>query len=146
MTISVNSGAHQLSFPVLCLSQDSSIQVADSQERLERCNARAFFTTRYFEGMVLFDSSGNRFRVIATSLVSPEAGVRRWITRASNGEVKVRLQLEREALSSVDAAKHEVLDCIEKAPDFWEASRDLGEWRQLVRDARTMRDLLTLLR
>lgn len=53
----------ELAFPVLCLSRDTSISVADDKAALMRCNALAFFKNRYFDNLLVIDSRRGAFRV-----------------------------------------------------------------------------------
>lgn len=134
----------QLVFPVLCLSRDSSISVAESAERLHRCNALAFFRNRYYDDLVLIDSAARRFRVVRAEVVPPLSTVGRWAARALNRRLLVRVQLEEQGAPSLDEAKRIVIDWLGRAPDFWEASRDIGAWRDLVAGAGTAKSLVTL--
>ena len=40
--------------------------------------------------------------------------------------------------------EHVIVSLLDKDPEFWEASRDLGEWKRLVNDSRTMHQLIAL--
>lgn len=141
-----NAKTTELTFPVLCLSQDRSISVAESPEGLNRCNALAFFKNRYFDDLLIFDSHAERFRVVRVEATPPLAGVRKWLTRALNRRLTVHLELRREAPRSIEEAKRQVVIWIEKAADVWEETRDLSEWKQVVEGARDMRQLIRLFR
>lgn len=144
MISNAKCGADRLSYPVLCLSRDTSISVAETEERLEQCNARAFFTNRYFDDLILLDANAQVFMVVASQPAQPLTGVSLWWARIRNAKFAVRLQLEKTAPASLEAAKERVVIWLEKSPEFWEASRDLDEWKRLVRNARDMRQLVAL--
>jgi hypothetical protein len=139
-------GVDQLSFPVLCLSGDSSVTAAANPEQLQQCNALAFFKNRYFDDLVIFDSNAEQFRVVRAEAAPPLVGVKKWLTRVFNRHLTVRLELQREAPASIGAAKRQVLIWLEKAADFWEESRDIAEWQEMVEAAPDMRRLLQLFR
>ncbi len=144
MSSQARCGVDQLSFPVLCLSRDTSITTAESPERLQGCNARALFTTRYFEDLIVFDSTGEQYRVLSAEMSPPLTGMRRWLARAFNRSLTVRLELQRENAVSLATAKQHVLIWLKKDPDFWEESRDIDDWERLVDAAKDMRRLIEL--
>ncbi|HEU4343107.1 MAG TPA: hypothetical protein VFU31_16260 [Candidatus Binatia bacterium] len=134
----------ELLFPVLCLSQDSSISVAESAERLHRCNALALFKNRYYDNLLVIDSKADRFRVERAEVVPALSAVGRWTARVLNRKLQVELQLEQEGSGSLDDAKRIVSEWLGRAPDFWEASRDIEEWREMVARAGTVGGLIAL--
>lgn len=134
----------QLSFPVLCLSRDTSIAVAEKSERLQRCNALAFFKTRYFDDLIIFDSNGAQYRVVKVAAAKPLTGVRKWLIRALNLHLFVQLTLEQERAPSLATAKEHVLLWLKKDPDFWEESRPIAEWERVVKAAPDMPRLIRL--
>jgi hypothetical protein len=131
-------------FPVLCLSQDSSISVAESPERLHRANALAFFRNRYFEDMIVMDSQARQFRVVGADVVPALSVSGRWTARLLNKSLRVNLRLAPQGPGSLDDAKRIVAGWLDRAPDFWEASRDIGEWKDMVARADTARVLIAL--
>jgi len=143
MTTDLLSGDH-LAYPVLCLSHDTSIVVAACREELERCNAYAFFRNRYFEDLLVLDATARQFKVVSSRPHPPLSGLSLWLTRVRNTKLAVRLELKESAAASLDASKHQVTEWLDKDPEFWEASRDLGEWKRLVNDSRTMHQLIAL--
>lgn len=134
----------ELAFPVLCLSRDRSIAVAESPERLERCNALAFFRNRYFEDLMVVDSTGRCFRVARAEPVPPLTGLNRTLARALNRRLRVSLALGPAERRSLDEVKALVREWMDRAPDLWEASRDLDEWRAAVAGAATLPALIRL--
>lgn len=135
---------NRLTFPVLCLSRDSSIAVAETSDRLHRCNALAFFANRYYDGLLVIDSTAARFRVVRAEAAPALSAIGRWIARAVNRRLRVELQLEALGPASLDEARRTVLEWLDRAPDFWEASRDLAEWKRLVAGAGSPRALIAL--
>jgi hypothetical protein len=131
-------------FPVLCLSQDGSILVTETPDRLGRCNALAFFKNRYYEGLLLIDSEADRFRVVRAELVPTPSIVSRLVTRVLNRRLEVRVQMEPEGVGTLDDAKGIVNAWLDRSPDFWEASRDIEEWREMIGRAGTARALIAL--
>jgi len=131
-------------FPVLCLSHDSSISVADSPERLQRSNALAVFKNRYYDDLIIIDAEANRFRVVRAEVVPPLSAVGRWTARVFNRRLRVELELEEQESGSLEAAQRVVIEWLGRAPDFWEASRDLAEWKALVPRASTVKALVAL--
>lgn len=126
-----NCSVDQLCFPVLCLSRDASIAVAENAERLERCNALAFFKTRYYDDLVICDSKGAQYRVSRFELATPLSGIKKWLIRAWNRPLMiVRLTVERERQGSLTTAKEHVLIWLNKDPGFWEECRDMAEWER----------------
>ena len=138
------SSVGQLSFPVLCLSRDTSILVIAGPEQLQRCNALAFFKTRYFDDLLIFDSSCAHYRVVRCELVTPLTGIRKWLIRALNRPLTVELTLQTERQASLSTAKEHVLVWLKKAPGFWQESRDMADWERLVKAAPDMRRLIQL--
>ena len=133
-----------MTFPVLCLSRDSSIAVAETSERLRRCNARAFFKNRYYDGLLIVDATPARFRVVRAEVVPPLSAIGRWTARAVNLRLHVELQLEAQGATSLGEAKRSVVEWLDRAPDLWEASRDLDEWKRLVARAGSAKALIAL--
>ena len=133
-----------LKFPVMCLSRDHSITVIEGAVRLHQCNALAFFKNRYHESLVIIDAEGRRFRVVRAEVVPALSTPGRWIARALNRRLHVELQLEAEGSGSLEDAKRLVNDWLGRAVDFWEASRSIEEWRDLVARASTARELIAL--
>lgn len=141
-----NATTTELMFPVLCLARDSSISVAETRDRLNCCNAQAFFKNRYFDDLIIVDSRAEQFRVVRAEADPPLTGLQKWLTRAFNRRLTVHLELQREAPASMEGAKRQVIIWLEKAVDFWEETRDLAEWKQVVESARDMRQLIQLFR
>jgi hypothetical protein len=135
---------HDLTFPVLCLSQDSSIAVAQNAENLARCNARAFYRNRYFDKLLVIDSKAAPFAVTAADPPVELQGLKRLVVRLLNRRFHVRLQLVPAGIASLVDAKAQVVEWLGRAPDFWEESRDLAEWRELVAQAESMKQLVGL--
>ena len=144
MSAEVDLGVDQLSFPILCLSRDTSISVAAAPERLTRCNAVAFFKNRYFDDVVILNANAEQFRVVQAEPHPRLTGARRWFTRVFNRSIVVNLQLRREGAPSIDRAKQQVIAWLDKAPDFWEESRDLSEWKLMINDATDIRQVVQL--
>lgn len=133
-----------LSFPVLCLSQDNSIVPVESAQSLTECSATAFFRNRYFDHLLVIDSNASSFVVISADPVVPIASLRRTLARLLNQRIRVRLRLERAGSSSLASAQAAVSGWLERAPEFWEAAYDLAEWKQRVATVATMRELIAL--
>ena len=136
--------AEALRYPVLCLSRDNSVSVAASSEHLRRCNATAWFRNRYFEDLRLLDASATPYRVRSAALVVPLSVWRRFLVRLLNRRLVVTLDLEALAPPSLAEAKRTVTAWLHRAPDFWEASRDLSEWERLCSQAPSMEALCSL--
>jgi hypothetical protein len=134
----------RLSFPALCLARDTSISVAESPDGLRRCNALAFFKNRYFDDLIIFDSSAARYRVASATPAEPLTRTKKWFVRALNRRLTVQLSLSRDADASLDTAKDCVLAWLKKDPGFWEASRELSEWERMVKAAPDMARLIRL--
>ena len=131
-------------FPVLCLSNDNSISVSENLEELSRANALALFRNRYFDGLIVIDSCVQRFLVVRAEVVPPLSPFARAVVRVLNRRLRVKLHLEVECSMSLDDAKKLVKVWLDRAPDFWEASRDIEEWRRAVDSAATARRLIAL--
>jgi hypothetical protein len=134
----------RLLFPALCLARDTSVAVAESPDGLRRCNARAFFRNQYFDDLIIFDSRAAQFRVTSAAPAEPMTGMKKLLLRVLNGRLTVQLSVGREAEASLDAAKAHVVAWLRKNPDFWEASREMSEWEQMVNAAPDMRRLIRL--
>jgi hypothetical protein len=134
----------RLSFPCLCLARDTSITVVDGPDELRRCNALAFFKNRYFEDLIIIDSSAAEYRVTTAVPAEPVTGIKKWFVRAFNSRLTVQLSFRREPGASLDAAKDRVLTWLRKDPDFWEASRELSEWERMVKAVPDVRRLIRL--
>jgi hypothetical protein len=135
---------NELTFPVLCLSRDSSISVADGKTALTRCNALAFFRNRYFENLLVIDSRAAAFRVTAAA-PEPLSPLRITALRLTNGAMRVTLQLSPEPMTLAEI-RESVLAWLDLAPEFWEESRDMEEWRDVVGAAQSVGDLISLFR
>jgi hypothetical protein len=135
---------NELAFPVLCLSRDTSISVADDEAALTRCNALAFFRNRYFENLLVIDSRAAAFRVTAAS-PEPLSPIRSTALRLTNGVMRVTFQLSPEPMTFAEIRKA-VLAWLDLTPEFWEESRDMEEWRDAVGAARSVGDLISLFR
>jgi hypothetical protein len=133
-----------LKYPVLCLSRDNSVSVTASSEHLRRCNATAWFRNRYFEDLRVVDASATPYRVRSAALVVTLSAWRRILVRLLNRRLVVTLELEVLAPPSLAEAKRTVTAWLHRAPDFWEASRDLPEWEHLVSHAPSMEALCSL--
>jgi hypothetical protein len=136
--------ANELAFPVLCLSHDTSISVAEDAAALTRCNALAFFRNRYFENLLVIDSRGAAFRVTA-AVPEPLSTIRYTALRLTNGAMRATLQLSPEPMTLAEIRKS-VLAWLNLAPEFWEASRDMNDWRAAVGAAHSVNELVSLFR
>jgi hypothetical protein len=105
-------------FPVLCLSHDNSISVAENLEALGRANALAFFRNRYFNGLIIIDSRAQRFRVVRAEVAPPLSTLARAVVRVLNRRVRVKLHLEAESSMSLDDAKRLVKVWLDRARIF----------------------------
>jgi hypothetical protein len=135
-----------LDYPVLCLSQDTSISVRSDPAALGRCNAKALWTNRYFEGLLVFDASARRFRVTDAQPAAPVSPVRRLLMRLLNQSVSVRLRLEETGPPSVDAIKERVVEWIERDPEFWNAGGELAELKRRIVRAPNIPEIAAILR
>ena len=135
---------NELAFPVLCLARDSSITVADCRTALTRCNALAFFKNRYFDNLLVIDSRGATFRVTPADYKQLST-VGHVVLCLTNGQMDVNLQLSPQRMSFAEV-QESVLAWLDLAPEFWEASRDIKEWRDAVREAQSVSDLILLFR
>jgi hypothetical protein len=144
MTIREEYLVDRLSFPALCLARDTSIIVVESPDGLRQCNALAFFKNRYFDDLLIFDSSAAQYRVASATPAEPLTGMKKLLVRVLNRRLTVQLSLTREAGASLETAKDRVLAWLRKEPDFWEASRELSEWERVVKAAPDMRRLIEL--
>lgn len=134
----------QPTFPVMCLSRDGSISVADSAEALRRCNARALFKNHYYEDLIVIDSAENRFRVVSAAPVPTPSSLGRLVARVLNRKMTVDLVCEPEGPIHLDDAKRTVNEWLDRSPDFWEASRDVEVWRQMIARANSASSLIGL--
>lgn len=132
----------ELTFPVL--SQDSSIAVADRPETLRSCNAVALLKNRYYENLVIIDSGGNRYRIVDVKVVPPLSTLSRWSARILNSRLQVELEIESLGPGSLEDAKRIVSEWLDRAPDFWEASREITEWRRLIARANSAKELIAI--
>jgi hypothetical protein len=133
-----------LTFPVLCLARDSSIAVAQNADELARCNARAFYRSRYFDQLLVIDSKATQYSVAAARPPSELLGLRRLLVRLFNRQFRVPLQLAPTGVASLADAKTRVLEHLGRAPHFWEESRDLAEWKELIARARDIEQIVRL--
>lgn len=120
--------------------------MAESVDGLRQCNALAFFKNRYFEDLIILDSSAAQYRVASATPAEPLIGMKKLFVRVLNRRLTVQLRLTREAGASLEAAKDHVLAWLRKDPDFWEASRELPEWERAVKAAPDMGRLIRLFR
>lgn len=131
-------------FPVLCLSRDDSISVAESMEALSRANALAFFRSRYFHDLIIVDSRAQRFTVVRAEVDPPLSVLTRAVVRVLNRRLRVKLDLEVKGSMALEDAKKLIKVWLDRAPDFWEAGRDLEDWKQAVDSAPSARQLIAL--
>lgn len=133
-----------LAFPVLCLARDSSISVAHRPEDLAQCNALAFYRNRYFDQLHVIDSNAAPYVVTQARLDRQQGGVRRFLARLLNRRLIVVLRLAPAGPPSLADAKTHLISWVDREPSFWEASRDLEEWRRLIRSAPDIAALVRL--
>ena len=135
-------GLEELSFPVLCLSRDTSIVVARDADSLGRCNALAFWKNQYFRELLVIDLTGASFTVVDAETETGYSPVARFLARLTNRELRVRLRLRSEGAPSLATAKRRVGEWLDKAPEFWEASAELSEWKARVTACGSMAQLI----
>ncbi len=135
-----------LSFPVLCLSQDSSITVAAEAEELRSCNALALWARGYYRDLVVFDSTGLRFRVVQADSEREYSALGRFFARLINRKLRVKLLLESDGRVRLEEVKREVSEWLDRAPDFWEESDELDHWRKRISKCHRMEELMALFR
>lgn len=133
-----------LTFPVLCLSRDSSIVPSWDREGLCRCNALAFWSNQYYRDLRVFDSTGTEFTVVDAQLQQPMSPARRFLARLINQSLSVRLRLRVEGPPSLAKAKERVSEWLDRAPEFWEAADDLDEWKRRISACEAMADLIAV--
>lgn len=134
-----------LHYPVLCLSRDTSISVRPDAGTLCRCNAKAFWGNRYFDGLLVFDSAARRYRVTDASPAEPVSAVRQGLMRLLNQTVPVRLSMEEIGPPSLEQVKEHVLEWIERDPGFWEAGGELAELKGRIARASGVPQLAAIL-
>jgi hypothetical protein len=134
-----------LHYPVLCLSRDTSISVRPDPGALCRCNAKALWGNRYFEGLLVFDSSARRYRVTDASPAVPVSAVRQGLMRLLNQSVPVRLSMEEIGPPSLEQVKERVLESIDGDPEFWEAGGELAELKSRIARASGVPQLAAIL-
>ena len=135
-------GPDELTFPVLCLSRDTSIVVAQDAARLKRCNALAFWGNHYFRDLRVIDSKGIAYTVVEAEPERAYSLMARLLARLINGELVVRLRLRSEGSPSLATAKHLAREWLDIAPEFWEASADLDDWKARVMACNDMSELI----
>lgn len=133
-----------LTFPVLCLSRDSSVVPARDPEGLCRCNALAFWRNQYYRDLQIFDSTGAAYTVVEAQLPQAMSSTRRLLARLINQSLSVNLRLRSEGPPSLAKAKERVSEWLDKAPEFWEAADDLDEWKRRISACETMADLIAV--
>jgi len=133
-----------LDYPALCFSRDRSLVVARDASDLTRCNAVAFWKNRYFEDLLIVDAAGRRFRV-ESAQPDPEVGAMdQYVARLLNRRFRVNLRLRPEGRMALIEIKRTAIEWIEKAPDFWSASRELSEWSRQITSCRSVVGLARL--
>jgi hypothetical protein len=133
-----------LTFPVLCLSRDSSVVPVRDLEDLCRCNALAFWRNQYYRDLRVLDVTGSAYTVVEARLRRPMPSARRFLARLTNQSFSVKLRLRAEGPPSLATAKERVSEWLDKAPEFWEAADDLDEWKRRISTCETMADLIAV--
>jgi len=130
-------------FPVLALSQDSSILAFPDGAALRRCTTTPL-VHGYYDGLEIFDAAERRFTVV--SVASPRlTGLARWLDRLVGGRVEVVLELSPPERCELDALKERVCAQLDREPEFWAAgSGSLDEAKATVREAESFSVLLEL--
>ena len=134
----------QIAFPVLCLSEDNSVCAFSSLGALSRCNATSLFHNHYYDGLLIFDANGSCFAVAGADLVAHQSKLARLIARLVNKHFVVQLRISRSPTLSFAEIKAMVLEWVHRTPDYWEASRDIGDWETSISDASSVPDLVAL--
>jgi hypothetical protein len=136
--------ATRLRYPILCLSQDSSITVARNGQEFCRCNALALWGNNYYRRMYVFDTEATPYLVTSAAPVPPFSVIGRFLARLFNRRIQVRITLERTGDASLDDAKQRATEWLDRSPEFWEASADISEWKNHIAKAPDMEVLMSL--
>ena len=135
-------GLTDLAFPVLCLSHDTSIVVARDADELGQCNALAFWGNHYFRDLRVIDSSGITYTVIDAEPETAYSRVAQLFARLTNRTLRVRLRLRADGPASLVIAKRLASEWLDRAPEFWESSAELGEWKARVMACNSVGELI----
>ena len=133
-----------LAYPVLCLARDNSICAVRSADDLRTCNAVAYWGNRYFHDLQILDAVGAPYTVVRSETERRFTPLRRAVARLLNQTLRVTLELRSEGPPSLSSAKARVAAWLERAPEFWEESDDLENWKRRIAECRDMRQLVDL--
>lgn len=134
----------QISFPVLCLSHDNSICTFPTLRELTRCSTVSLLKNRYYDGLLVYDSSGMCFVVSGADPILESSWTHQLLARIFNQRFTVQLRISHSDFTSLAQIKEAVILQLDKAPDFWSASRQLREWRRGISGASSMSELIAL--
>ncbi len=135
-------GPTDLAFPVLCLSRDTSIVVARDADELGQCNALAFWGNHHFRDLRVIDSSSIAYTVIDAEPETAYSRVAQLTARLTNRALRVRLRLRADGPAPLAIAKRLASEWLDKAPEFWESSADVSEWKAQVMACCTVGELI----
>ncbi len=135
----------ELSYPVICLAQDGSIEPHFAAASIGRCNALAYWKNRYFDDLIVIDNEARMWKVAEAKPIDEPGALGTLIARAFNRPLRVRLELHAvDDETGVMRAKRHVVEWLDRLPEFWEASAGLDSWRMQIGRCRTMEELALL--
>jgi hypothetical protein len=104
----------------------------------------AFWRNHYFRDLRVIDSNGIAYTVIDAEPEGTYSSMAQLFMRLTNRELRVRLRLRPDGSPSLVLAKQLASEWLARAPDFWEASAEMSEWKARVMACSSMGELIEL--
>lgn len=120
-------------YPVLCIPESLGVHVAKNHLELGQCVASLFWKQNVYKGMVVVDSSGNRYEVSKATVYKPISRFMQRIARFLDLQICLRIELEDRGVAPLPEVVSAVLASINEDPEMCEELTGKSvEWWQTV--------------
>lgn len=138
--------AAEIAYPALVFGTDGTITVAESEKFFAQGSARAV-QARWFDGLVVVDRDGRRWRVVRVQIRRRPTPVGRLWERVRNAPVELDCLFEATRSLTQEALHSWLADAIRADAEFWEAGwGDSSALESAIMQAGSFDDLLALFR
>ena len=142
-----NSSIGDLRFPVISITHSGAITVHMNRNTLEVEHVK-MIRRGWYRGMLIIDSTGDSRKVRRAKQMKGQGPF--WgFSLLYSRRVRVELELQPNQKLELPEVKKLLCDAMERDPHMWNAALyedGVSGWQRKVRDAKTTRDIIDLLR
>jgi hypothetical protein len=139
--------AHDLRYPLLCLTRQMDFCIVRSALELERCNPAVFWREHFYDNLRLVEANGETYEIARATIRSPSSLLGQWIARFLDLPISVEIEAQRTVASSLGEIKRIVEQAVDEETELFEelSGKSLNWWKQSLGESESIVDLIRML-